>query len=285
MRGPAPFEHVLVGVDGTSTGRDAIALADRLRPDPGRLTLAHVVVVEVARYRNFHSTPAWKKAREMLEQETVATGVTAELTGMFAPSVGSGLHQLAEDCEAALIVVGSSSRGPIGRVLIGDGALGTVTGATRPVALAPHGYAEASGDIRAIGVAYNDTAEAEAALAVGRELAARSGSPVRAMTVVSPIPAGAGHWDDLDAIRALENAARVHIDSLECVEGRVAFGVAAKQLVAFGDEVDLLVVGSRGHGALRRLILGSTSMQLAREARCPLLIVPRPADNDASNDG
>lgn len=282
MCGPAPFEHVLVGVDGTSTGRDAITLADRLRPDPGRLTLAHVVVVEVARYRNFHSTPAWKKAREMLEQETVATGVTAELTGMFAPSVGSGLHQLAEDCEADLIVVGSSSRGPIGRVLIGDGALGTVTGATRPVALAPHGYAEGSGDIQAIGVAYNDTAEAEAALAVGRGLAARGGSPVRAMTVVSPIPAGAGHWDDLDAIRALEKAARVHLDSLEGVEGRVAFGLAARELVAFGDEVDLLVVGSRGHGALRRLILGSTSMQLAREARCPLLIVPRTAHDHAS---
>jgi nucleotide-binding universal stress UspA family protein len=56
---------------------------------------------------------------------------------------------------------------------------------------------------------------------------------------------------------------------LEGVEGRVAFGVAAQALVAFGDEVDLLVVGSRGHGPVRRLILGSTSMQLAREARCP----------------
>ena len=48
------------------------------------------------------------------------------------------------------------------------------------------------------------------------------------------------------------------------------------ELLAFGDEVDLLIVGSRGHGPLRRLVLGSTSLQLTREARCPLLIVPPP---------
>lgn len=282
MGQPARFENVLVGVDGTSTGRDAITLANRLGAGPGRLTLAHVIVVDVPRYRNFHSTPAWKEAREMLEHQSEATGVTAELTGMFAPSVGSGLHQLAEDCDADLIVVGSATRGRIGRVLIGDGARGTISGATRPVAVAPHGYADRSGEIRTIGVAYNDTAEAEAALAVGRALAARGDSPVRAMAVVSPIPAAAGQWDELDAIRAVEKATRDRLHSLEGVEGRVAFGVAAQALVGFGDEVDLLVVGSRGHGPVRRLMLGSTSMQLARDARCPLLIVPRPARDDAS---
>ena len=156
MGQPARFENVLVGVDGTSTGRDAITLANRLGACPGRLTLAHVIVVDVPRYRNFHSTPAWKEAREMLEHQSEATGVTAELTGMFAPSVGSGLHQLAEDCDADLIVVGSATRGRIGRVLIGDGARGTISGATRPVAVAPHGYADRSGEIRTIGVAYNE---------------------------------------------------------------------------------------------------------------------------------
>ena len=48
MGQPARFENVLVGVDGTSTGRDAITLANRLGAGPGRLTLAHVIVVDVA---------------------------------------------------------------------------------------------------------------------------------------------------------------------------------------------------------------------------------------------
>jgi hypothetical protein len=36
-------------------------------------------------------------------------------------------------------------------------------------------------------------------------------------------------------------------------------------------------VGSRSHGPLRRLILGSTSRRLVREAACPVLVLPRGA--------
>ena len=39
--------------------------------------------------------------------------------------------------------------------------------------------------------------------------------------------------------------------------------------------LDLLVVGSRGYGPLSRLVHGSTSQQLARSARCPLLVLTR----------
>lgn len=62
-------------------------------------------------YHNFYATPVWKQRRAMLEREREAIGVAAELTGMFAASVASGLHQLAEDYDADLLVVGSSGRG------------------------------------------------------------------------------------------------------------------------------------------------------------------------------
>jgi nucleotide-binding universal stress UspA family protein len=38
--------------------------------------------------------------------------------------------------------------------------------------------------------------------------------------------------------------------------------------------VGLLVVGTRGHGVLQRVLLGSVSTALVREARCPVLVVP-----------
>ena len=62
------FKHVLVGVDGTSAGRDAIALGDAPRSD-GRLTFAHVVLGQGPVCRNFHPTPAWEKSRAMLARE------------------------------------------------------------------------------------------------------------------------------------------------------------------------------------------------------------------------
>jgi nucleotide-binding universal stress UspA family protein len=271
-----PFGNVLVGVDGTPTGRDAIALAHGLCAHGGRLTLANIVLMPTPTYRNFHMTPVGRDRFEMLERERDAIGVAAELTGMFAASVGRGLHQLGLDCDADLLVVGSSSRGPVRRVLVGDDARGTITGASCPVAVAPHGYVEQTYEIENVGVAYDGGAEAEAALAVARQFAAAHGARLAALTVVSPV---AGAMRD---VPTLQRAARDSLRQLEGVEGRVAVGTPAGELVAFGEELDLLVVGSRGRGPLRRLILGSTSVQLAREARCPLLIVPRPGHADAS---
>jgi nucleotide-binding universal stress UspA family protein len=272
----SPFLNVVVGVDGTPTGRDAIALGDRLRGHGGQLTIAHVVLAQAPTYRNFHATPVWKDRRAMLARERAALGVTAELTGVFAASVGSGLHGLAEDCDADLLVVGSSGRGGLGRVLAGDDARATVTGATCPVAVAPHGYSDQAHRIATIGVAYDGGVEAGAALALARDLARATAARIVALTVVNATEGALGQSEDPGAIRMLEHQARGRLRSLDGVEGRVAVGGITTELLAFGDEVDLLIVGSRGHGPLRRLVLGSTSLQLTREARCPLLIVPRP---------
>ena len=40
--------------------------------------------------------------------------------------------------------------------------------------------------------------------------------------------------------------------------------------------IDLLVMGSRGYGPLRSVLLGSTSSMMIRAARCPVIVVPRP---------
>jgi nucleotide-binding universal stress UspA family protein len=39
-----------------------------------------------------------------------------------------------------------------------------------------------------------------------------------------------------------------------------------------------IVVGSHGHGALHTRVLGSTSTKLLTHARCPIVVVPAPAD-------
>lgn len=293
MTESARLRNVLVGVDGTSGGRDAIALADRLCAGEGDLTLAHIVLAQTPIHRNFHSTPAWKDhARQMLGRERDAAGVSAELTGMFASSVGRGLHQLADDCDADVIVMGSCSRGPIGRVLVGDDARGTVSGASCPVAVAPHGYAARDAEIRVIGVAYNGSPESESALDAARHLASRHGAMLQALRVFPPTTAvvwpapGTQHaGTPLDrTFEDFEQEASQRLVSCTGVDGHVTVGLPGQELLAFSDAVDLLVMGSRGHGPLRRLILGSTSMQLTREARCPLLIAPGPAPADEYGD-
>ena len=110
-----------------------------------------------------------------------------------------------------------------------------------------------------------------AELAANREIQDESSRFANVVVGVDGSPAGR----DAIALGAmLRNPQR--LQSLDGVDGSVAIGVPSEALAAFGAEVDLLVVGSRSYGPLRRMMLGSTSLHLAREARCPLLVLPRP---------
>jgi nucleotide-binding universal stress UspA family protein len=50
-------------------------------------------------------------------------------------------------------------------------------------------------------------------------------------------------------------------------------GWAGKTLLAAAEDADLLVVGSRGHGAVMGLLLGSVSEYCVTHARCPVVVI------------
>jgi nucleotide-binding universal stress UspA family protein len=85
--------------------------------------------------------------------------------------------------------------------------------------------------------------------------------------------------------RLLEQAADAF--RLENVERRVEVGVPAERLADLADdeEAELIVVGSRGRGALKSAFLGSVSGSLVGVARCPVLIVPPVRTEACSRDG
>jgi nucleotide-binding universal stress UspA family protein len=78
-----------------------------------------------------------------------------------------------------------------------------------------------------------------------------------------------------DTIDTMIAEASKRMSAMPDVDGRAVYGLAGEELAAFGEDVDLLVVGSRGYGPVRRLVLGSTSDYLERHARCSLLVLPR----------
>jgi nucleotide-binding universal stress UspA family protein len=57
------------------------------------------------------------------------------------------------------------------------------------------------------------------------------------------------------------------------VQPLVKQGVAAKVLIEQSEGADLLVVGTRGHGGFRGLVLGSVSQHVAAYAECPVTVV------------
>jgi nucleotide-binding universal stress UspA family protein len=277
------FRNVLIGVDGNPAGRDAIALARMLGERGARFTLAHVYGGALTPGRPAGASldaDARADSDRLLESERQTAGIAAELVSVCAPSVGRGLHSLAETHAADLLVVGSHSRGLAGRVLVGDDTRASLNGASCAVAVAPRGYVAVApaGGFATVGVGYDFSAESHAALAVARELAARDHCTISALYVVSlptwgymaPMP---GNWGDI--IEEDRKSAAGRVSTLEGVDATAVYGLPGEELAAFGATVDLLVVGSRNYGPLRRLFLGSTSNGLARHARCPLLVLPR----------
>ena len=73
----------------------------------------------------------------------------------------------------------------------------------------------------------------------------------------------------------LREAVARYADGVVPVKGQLLVGAPAKQLIAESLDLDLLVMGSRGFGGLRRALLGSVSGQVVLDAACPVLVVPR----------
>jgi nucleotide-binding universal stress UspA family protein len=276
------FTRIVVGVDEHEGGRDAIALARRLLSDGGQLVLTNVHAGDARIYRapsGHEEATGHARALELLEAMCREDGIEAWVESITASSVSRGLHALAVDARADLIVVGSSRHHLLGRVFMGDDTQATLDSAPCAVAIAPAGYATVGGPIRTVGLAYNGTPESDHALRLSRKLAHELGARLSACEAVS-IPLAATTPGPLpleDAVDTLQARARDQLVALGDVEPQVVYGPPATELTAYSRSVDLLVVGSRCHGALGRMLYGSMAHTLARTSHCPLLVLTRGA--------
>ncbi|MGI8712994.1 MAG: universal stress protein [Solirubrobacteraceae bacterium] len=277
------FKHVIVGVDEHQGGRDATALANRLVESDGSVSCARVLVRDALIGRGASPDFDAAECRRAQERHAAAHAETGDepqqLRCVPAPSVGRGLHELADAERADLLVVGSCQRGLVGRVMLGDDTSDALNGAPCALAIAPFGYAERPAALREVGVAYDGSPESEDALEAARAIATESGAKLSAFQAVS-IPAYLtvpGALASGEAFPALVNEAIARIEALGGVEAHAAYGLPGEELAMYSASLDLLVVGSRGHGPIGRLMHGSTSRQLARNARCPVLVLTRGA--------
>ncbi len=249
------FKQIVVGVDQRAGGDDALALARQLIAPDGESTSAFV-----------------------LSGTSNDRDIAPTLLRVQARSVARGLHELASEQDADLLVVGSCHRTRMGRVLIGDDTRATLHDAPCAVAVAPAGYARESNGLHRLGVGYDESFESERAIALARQLAHAYGAELSAFQALA-VPLSTHVTGNLaPSPRVTELAARARSQmEQQGLEPHIGYGDPAKDLSVYSASVDLLLVGSRGYGQLGRLFYGSTSSALARSARCPLLVLPPPA--------
>jgi nucleotide-binding universal stress UspA family protein len=172
-------------------------------------------------------------------------------------------------------------------VLPGTTADHVIDGAPCAVAVAPAGYADrrSRGHARVVGAAIDGGDESERVARIAGEIARGANSKLRVLTVIDPpytkgpLYAGYLNYRSLRNVRSaasgtLQHAAAAAGPDVD-VERQLREGSPSDRLIAESNDLDLLIVGSRGYGPVRRVVLGTVTGAVLRGAACPVLVIPR----------
>lgn len=287
------FHTIVVGCDGSEHQPGAVALAEGLLdPDRGRLILTNAyrpatgfgaAAVQPFAYADWLA----HQGREILDRAArqVAGRVPVERQLISGVSAAAGLDTIAGTFNADLIVLGASHRGLAGELAARKTVQRLLHGA--PCALAVAGTEEAAVPPSAprILVAFDASAEARYALDLAYEMATSLGGSVVVCTVLETIVYAAGYAGGMD-IGLDEQRKHDANAALAAAAAEAPEGVTVTRHLLWGDtfgavrnladhEADLIIAGSRGYGALRRVLAGSVSGPLLCGARVPTLVTPR----------
>lgn len=282
------FRNVLVGDQGSERSEDALALALALAGPSGTVTAACSYWWQPLSARVAGGGPGEANMRAGAEatlaplRDRAAAAIETEAVPGASPA--RALCDLAEDGNHDLVVVGSTHRGAAGRVLAGTSADVLLHNGPCPVAVAPLGYRQRTRSIRQIGVAFDGSKPSRAALETAHQLAAERGAELIVLSCFSSTPVlaagGVAYGAVLDE-SDLREVAQAELDQVVAdlgtavsVTGELLDGDAGTMLAERSTQLDVLVVGSKGHGALGRVLLGSVSHHLMCHSVAPVLVVP-----------
>ncbi|MEV0330230.1 universal stress protein [Micromonospora echinospora] len=285
-----PGAPVVVGVDGSTSARDAVRVAVREAAARNRsLRVVHAFVwplLGVPLGPSPDGPPEGglrnQAARIVTEAVAGAGKVDPEVpvSGVVVDGAPTAVL-LAESRDAALVVLGSRGLGGFAGLLIGSSAVQVSAHATGPV-LVVRGEPRADGPV-VVGVDGSELSDLAVGFAV--EEAARRGTELVAVHAwLHPAPLGPGDVlplvYDLDALAAEEE--RVLAQAVAGwaerypdvpIRRRLVRGAPARALVEESESAQLVVVGARGRGGLAGLLLGSVSHAVLHHGRCPVAVV------------
>jgi nucleotide-binding universal stress UspA family protein len=287
------FTKIIVGWDGSDQAADALALGGQLSNGSGAdLIVAHIALMNPLMRGGVDELKLEQESEFTERTEAAARAAGGRVHTVESTSPGRGLHQLAEEIGADLVVVGSSQHGRLGQTLVGNVAAALLHGASCAVAVAPMGYRERANEtISTIVVGYDGLPESKLALEPAFELARATGAAVELIAVVETPPIMAGKGGGAIERRALRDAiqeqmsqrlqaARASLPDDVEVELRLIDGKPAEVMAEQAQRPGvILVTGSRGYGPVRRVLLGSVSRALVDRAPAPVIMYPRGAED------
>lgn len=280
-----------VGIDGTSSGRDAAALgaflARATAADLMLIAIREDPILAVAVPPGMNRATLRKQAWAALKETRDALAPDARIVAGRDALVWKGLKHVVRQEHRDVLIVGSARTASGGRVRLGSSAGELLGRLDCPLAIAPAGVrGRGKKALKRIGVGLDGSDESRAALRLAASIAAASGAELDVRTAVDgPTRAGRRpNKTELDAGAIVENelASLLERDPTAApatappARVEVVVGMPADILSELGAQVELLVLGSTRRGPAGKVEAGGTGRALLDGGVCPLLLAPKP---------
>ena len=285
--------HVLIATDGSAAARAAVTTALRFPWPPGTTASAVVAKQVRADYRTSILLAALDQTAEFTGRTAARTmskrWPDADARIVDASPVQAVVNE-ARRVRADVVVVGWRGHGAVRRLLTGSVSRGVVKRVPCPVLVVRRAVRQ----IRRIVLGFDGSPHARKAIQIVARLDVPRGAQVTLFTAVDTMQVPAQTLAPVDARRAVaEEVARVNEERL--ARARTGLEQPRRTLTAAGWKVktvisdgaplrdllrvvattraDLLVVGARGVGGVKHLLLGSVAEGALSRSPVPVLVV------------
>ncbi|HMH52096.1 MAG TPA: universal stress protein [Candidatus Acidoferrum sp.] len=292
--GPPSPRRILLATDGSSDARAAAAWLTRWPPsERSRVRIVSVIErrLDWPGVQAYYDAVAADGHRILDEARASLSPVAAIETALLEGTPGDEIVREAHDWDADLVVVGARGLGLVDTWLLGSVSLTVARRVDCAVLVV-------KGDRRRLANVVVGLDGSGQSLDAGRFVAAwplDARHSVRLIGVVEPV-----HFPSstpsvireqiVSAVREVKEERRAELTKALDQLARLfeGHGVTVSRVtpdghpaevigaVAAEPDTDLVVVGARGLGGVKRLLLGSVSENVLRAARCPVLIVKKP---------
>ncbi|MEU4804095.1 universal stress protein [Actinosynnema sp. NPDC023587] len=284
---------IVVGVDGSTSAQAAVKwAAQEAARHRVPLKLVHAYLVPGRGYPEIVLTghevrrALEEQGRQWLaEAEAVVRDVAPEVEVSVAlEHSGAAGAMVWESKRARTVVLGSRGLGGFSGVLIGSVAVAVSAHGECPVVVVRDALPETGPVV----VGVDGSPASERAVEFAFEAASMRDAPLVAVIAGNDVAVDSAFgsplavdWDRIEEDERVVLAERLagwqeRYPDVE-VERVVVRDRPVRALLKFADRAQLLVVGSRGRGGFKGMLLGSTSQTLVYHAPCPLAVVRPPA--------
>lgn len=284
------FDDILVPTDGS----DAAAAAADYAADLATHYDATVHVLSVIDSRRTENAPQLERRQAAAEEriDGICAGFDTSVRSVER-AVRTGVPyrtilDYADEAGVDLLAMGTHGRTGVERYLLGSVTEKVLRRSDVPVLTVRDGDAEVHYPFEDVLVPTDGSDEAEAAAAVGIDVASRYDATLHVVSVVDVRSMGFDVRSEMvadsleeGASDAVDRVAADARDRVPAVETEVAYGTPHGTLRTYVEEhdVDIVAMGTHGRSGIERYLLGSVAEKFVRTSPVPVLTV-RPEETD-----